>query len=75
MSYMKNLYEDIWEMHMSDKTMSNARIAEYLDCPMDWVDSALKAESTVASVEFALSDRTTIDEVSKLIADETLQDT
>ena len=65
-------------MHMSDKNMSNARIAEYLDCPMDWVDSALKAESTVASVEFALSDRTTqetIDEVSKLIADETLQDT
>ena len=62
MSYMKILYEEIWQLHMSDKNMSNARIAEYLDCPMDWVESAL-------------SDRTTIDEVSKLIADETLQDT
>jgi hypothetical protein len=65
MSYMKNLYEDIWEMHMSDKNMSNARIAEYLDCPMDWVDSVLSEREI----------QETIDEVSKLIADETLQDT
>ena len=45
MSYMKNLYEEIWQLHMSDKNMSNARIAEYLDCPMDWVESALKDDN------------------------------
>ncbi len=62
MSYMKILYEEIWQLHMSDLSMTNARIAEYLDCPMDWVDSAL-ADRT---------DEQTIDELSKLIADETL---
>lgn len=42
MGYMKNLYEDIWEMHCSDPMMDNLRIAEMLDCPLDMVESALK---------------------------------
>lgn len=42
MGYMKILYEDIWEMHCSDETLTNDRIAEMLDCPMSWVESVLK---------------------------------
>jgi len=70
MGYMKILYEDIWQLHTSDPKMSNARIAEYLDCPMDWVDSAL-ADITEEQL-IIRTDEQTIDELSKLIADETL---
>lgn len=39
---MKELYEGIWEMHCSDENLTNDRIAEMMDCPIDWVESALK---------------------------------
>lgn len=41
MSYMKALYEDIWECK-TDLHMTNHEIAWYLNIPLEWVESAIQ---------------------------------
>lgn len=40
MSYMKVLYEDIWECK-TDLHMTDHEIAWHLNIPLDWVESAI----------------------------------
>lgn len=41
MGYMKNLYEDIWEAHCMNENLTYDEIAELLNCPVSYVESAI----------------------------------
>jgi len=40
MAGMKELYEHIWELHV-EAGMDVGQISKLLNCPIDWVESAL----------------------------------
>jgi DNA-directed RNA polymerase specialized sigma24 family protein len=40
MGRMKELYENIWELHV-EAGMSPQEISDHLKCPVDWVESAI----------------------------------
>jgi len=40
MARMKELYENIWELHV-EAGMDVGQISKLLNCPVEWVESAL----------------------------------